>query len=77
VFERLIPPEFEVAMYLSFEREMVKHLEQRRLAQSETTRRPRVADRLLLIAGNALIAVGQWIRARSVAADLIAYAGER
>ena len=49
----------------------------KRLSQSETIREPSVADEILLRAGDALIGVGQWIRARSVTAEFPAYAEER
>jgi hypothetical protein len=42
-----------------------------RLATTETTRRPSIADQLLLVTGNTLIALGERLRARSVAAGLV------
>jgi len=76
MFERRLPPEYEVAIYQAYEKELVKRLELRRLTQSERTRRPSLVDELLFVVGNALIAFGQRLRARSVAANLVAYLGE-
>jgi hypothetical protein len=77
MFERLVPPLFELMIFRELEKELAQRLELRRVSQSETIREPSVADEVLLLAGNALIGVGQWIRARSVTAEFPAYAEER
>jgi hypothetical protein len=72
MFEQHLPPEYEVAIYHAYEKELLKRSSQRRLTATETDSRPSLADELLLIAGNALIALGERLRARSVAAELVA-----
>ena len=77
MFERLVPPLFELMIFRELEKELEQRLELRRLSQLETIREPSVADEFLIRAGDALISVGQWIRARSVTAEFPTYAGER
>ncbi len=74
---RRVPPEYELVIYRGFEQELTRRLDLTRLIHSPPLRRRSVADRLLLRLGDALIAFGQWVRARSVGAELVGSAGER
>jgi hypothetical protein len=69
MFERRLPPEYEVTLYQVYERELLKQCELRRLAKTNQARPPSIGDQLLIAAGNRLIAFGERLRARSVAAD--------
>jgi hypothetical protein len=71
MFEQRLPPEYEVAIYQSYEKELLNRCELNRLAATETARRSSIADQLLLVTGNTLIALGERLRARSVAAGLV------
>jgi hypothetical protein len=58
-------PELEVALYRVFEQEMAQRLEVRRLSDLDRKERLTLRDRLLLTAGGALVATGEWLRKRS------------
>jgi hypothetical protein len=70
MFEQRLPPEYEVAIYRVYENQLLNRCELHRLAATETARRPSIADQLLLVTGNMLIALGERIRAQSIAAGL-------
>ena len=58
-------PELDIMLYRAFEQEMVRRLEIRRLRDLNRIGRPQLRDRLLLRAGAALVAGGEWLKERS------------
>jgi hypothetical protein len=71
MFEQRLPPEYEVAIYRVYEKELLNRCELHRLAATDTVHLS-IADQLLLVTGNTLIALGERLRARSIAAGLVA-----
>jgi hypothetical protein len=65
VYTHTAIPELDLALYRAFEHEMAQRLEIRRLGDLDRSERPTLGDRLLLTAGAALVATGEWLRERS------------
>jgi hypothetical protein len=70
MFELRLPPEYEVTVYQTYERELLRDCELRRLANLSQIRHPSIADQLLLVTGNTLVALGERLRARSMTTEL-------
>jgi hypothetical protein len=65
VFCQTLSPYQELDLYRSWEREFEKRVELHRLLLAGAPERLGLLGQTMLIAGDALVAVGEWLRSRS------------